>query len=321
VCVPEAAPVVGPARISQGLAAAEDCMSTLTIRHLTTYRYRQPVAFGEHRMMLLPRDCARQRVIESRLMIDPEPVSLEFIQDGFGNHIGIARFSGRARALRIESLVAVEHSPPPFAGAAADAFPPDYPGKDRAELAGFLGDAVDGEVADWARRFLPATGGIGSWSLLCSLSDAIHRDFRYSRREAKGIQTPRQTLALGEGSCRDFAVLMIAATRALGFAARFASGYLAVPLDRPSEPPEDADGGAGGHGSTHAWAQIYLPLLGWIDFDPTNGTIGPQNLVTVAVVEQPEDATPLHGTFLGFPSDHIGMDVAVTITKAPPTAA
>ena len=83
-------------------------MSTLTIRHLTTYRYRQPVAFGEHRMMLRPRDSAEQRVIESRLLIDPEPVSLDFIQDGFGNHIGIARFSGRAHALRVESLVSFD---------------------------------------------------------------------------------------------------------------------------------------------------------------------------------------------------------------------
>lgn len=292
-------------------------MSTLTIRHLTTYRYRQPVAFGEHRMMLRPRDSAEQRVTSSRLLIDPEPVSLDFIQDSFGNHIGIARFSGRARALRVESQVSVEHSPPAFSGTATDAFPPLYPQGDRAALAGFLGDDVDSQVADWARRFLPATG---SWSLLCSLSDGIHRDFRYRRREARGIQTPQETLGLGEGSCRDFAVLMIAAARVLGFAARFASGYLAVPLDRPSETPgasDVPDGSETGHGSTHAWAQVYLPLLGWIDFDPTNGTIGPQNLVTVAVVEQPEDATPLHGTFLGFPSDHIGMDVAVTITKHP----
>jgi transglutaminase-like putative cysteine protease len=294
-------------------------MSTLTIRHLTTYRYRQPVAFGEHRMMLRPRDSAEQRVIESRLVIDPEPISLDFIRDGFGNHIGIARFSGRAHALRIESLVSVEHLPPAFSGTAADAFPPLYPQEDRAKLAGFLGDDVDGRVGDWARRFLAAPPGekMGSWSRLCHLSDAIHGEFRYRRREAQGIQTPLQTLELGEGSCRDFAVLMIAAARVLGFAARFASGYLAVPLDRPSEAADVPDGNATGHGSTHAWAQIYLPLLGWIDFDPTNGTIGPQNLVTVAVVEQPEDATPLHGTFLGFPSDHIGMDVAVTITKHP----
>jgi transglutaminase-like putative cysteine protease len=301
-------------------------MPTLKIHHRTTYRYRQPVAFGEHRMMLRPRDSALQRVIESRLVIDPEPVHLAFIQDGFGNHIGIARFAGRALALSIESLVSVEHAPPSLAGTADDAFPPAYAPEDRAALAGFLGDAIDfssdpaDPVTHWARRILPAESGVGSWSLLCRLSDGIHRDFRYRRREAKGIQAPRETLALGEGSCRDFAVLMIAAARVLGFAARFASGYLAVPLDRPSDAADALDAGTGGHGSTHAWAQIYLPRLGWLDFDPTNGTVGPQNLVAVAVVEQPEDATPLHGTFLGFPSDHIGMDVAVTITKDPPAA-
>ena len=101
-------------------------MPTLTIRHRTTYRYRQPVAFGEHRLMLRPRDSAEQRVTSSRLLIDPEPVSLDFIQDGFGNHIGIARFSGRARALSIESLVLVEHLPPALSGTATDAFPPGH---------------------------------------------------------------------------------------------------------------------------------------------------------------------------------------------------
>ena len=68
-------------------------MPSLTIRHVTTYRYRQPVAFGEHRMMLRPRDSHDQRVIEVSLEISPEPRSLRFVQDLFGNHVGIARFS------------------------------------------------------------------------------------------------------------------------------------------------------------------------------------------------------------------------------------
>jgi len=66
-------------------------MPSLTIRHVTTYRCRQPVAFGEHRMMLRPRDSHDQRVIEARLEISPEPKSLRFVQDAFGNHVGIAR--------------------------------------------------------------------------------------------------------------------------------------------------------------------------------------------------------------------------------------
>jgi transglutaminase-like putative cysteine protease len=119
-----------------------------------------------------------------------------------------------------------------------------------------------------------------------------------------------ETLRLGHGSCRDFAILMIEAARSLGFAARFASGYLAVPLDDPKEP---ASGSA--RGSTHAWAQIYLPGRGWIDFDPTSGSVGKIGLVTVAVVRDPQHAIPLHGTFVGFPSDHLGMEVQVSVTS------
>jgi hypothetical protein len=83
----------------------------VTIRHVTTYRYRQPVAFGEHRMMLRPRDSHDQRVIEAGVEISPAPESLRFVQDSFGNHVGIARFSGRAQELRLASVVCVEQAP------------------------------------------------------------------------------------------------------------------------------------------------------------------------------------------------------------------
>src|ERR1700688_344746 len=91
-------------------------MPSLTIRHVTTYRYRQPVAFGEHRMMLRPRDSHDQRVIEATLEISPKPWSLRFVQDAFGNHVGIARFSDCADELHFESIVCLEHSPSDAAG-------------------------------------------------------------------------------------------------------------------------------------------------------------------------------------------------------------
>ena len=103
------------------------------------------------------------------------------------------------------------------------------------------------------------------------------------------------------------------AARSLELAARFASGYLAVPLDYPEEPVRGS-----ARGSTHAWAQIYLPGTGWIDFDPTSGKAGKIELVTVAVVRDPHDAIPLHGTFIGFPSDPLGMEVEVKITPGMP---
>ena len=110
---------------------------------------------------------------------------------------------------------------------------------------------------------------------------------------------PVETLRLGHGSCRDFAMLMIEAARSLGFAARFASGYLAVPLD---DPKEFTSGSA--RGSTHAWAQIYLPGTGWTDFDPTIGSVGKIGLVTVAVVRDPAPRH-LHRVPVG-PSRHGG---------------
>ena len=85
-------------------------MPFVTIRHITTYRYRRPVAFGEHQMMLHPRDSHHQRVIQADLRISPEPRSLRFLQDAFGNHVGIARFSRRSKELSFESVVCVEHS-------------------------------------------------------------------------------------------------------------------------------------------------------------------------------------------------------------------
>lgn len=181
----------------------------------------------------------------------------------------------------------------------------------------------DGEIGRWARKFVPegeaAPESIGTIEILTRLSQAIHRGFRYRRREAKGIQPPLETLRLGHGSCRDFALLMIEAARSLGLAARFASGYLAIPSDEvPSDAaPEPAAAAVVDtpHGATHAWAQIFLPGAGWVDFDPTCGSVGKTALVTVAVVPDPYDAIPLHGTFIGSASDPLGMEVHVSVTS------
>jgi transglutaminase-like putative cysteine protease len=299
-------------------------MPSLTIRHVTTYRYRRPVAFGEHRMMLRPRDSHDQKVIEARLGISPEPSRLHFVQDEFGNHVAIAQFDSHSKELRFESIVSLEHSP----GApddldlprSAGTFPVDYSADEMAEVAAFLrrrhSDPQD-EIGRWARQLLHAAGSIGALELLVRLSQGIHEGFLYRRREAKGIQEPLETLRLGHGSCRDFALLMIEAARSLGLAARFASGYLAAAFE-PDEQPVGGSAVDGAHGATHAWAQVYLPGAGWIDFDPTSGSVGKAALVTVAVVRDPAQALPLHGTFIGSALDPLGMEVQVSVTSAPP---
>ena len=85
-------------------------MRLLTVHHLTTYRYKQPVAFGEHRMMLRPRDSYDQRLIDTRLVITPEPIELRWVHDVFGNCVALARFSERADQLRFDSTIRLDHS-------------------------------------------------------------------------------------------------------------------------------------------------------------------------------------------------------------------
>ncbi len=143
---------------------------------------------------------------------------------------------------------------------------------------------------------------------LINLTYETKRTFKHVRRDEKGIQDPLETLELGSGSCRDLAILMIEAVRSLGMAARFVSGYLHIPND-------NKDRRYVGGGNTHAWAQVYLPGPGWVDFDPSNGIVGNRDLVRVAVVRDPRRAIPLHGTWFGNPSDYLGMNVEVAVTS------
>ena len=164
----------------------------------------------------------------------------------------------------------------------------------------------DHQLDQWVRGSLRKGGSTNTHGLLLNLTRTIKQTFTYVARHEKGIQDPLLTLEIGSGSCRDLAVLMIEAVRSLGMAARFVSGYLHV-------PNHDDDRNAGG-GNTHAWVQVYLPGPGWVDFDPASGIVGNHGLVRVAVVRDPRQAIPLHGTWTGFRSDNLGMTVEVNVT-------
>jgi transglutaminase-like putative cysteine protease len=289
-------------------------MPTLTIRHITTYRYRQPVAFGEHRMMLRPLESHDQRVIAAKLVITPTPANIRRTHDAFGNQVDIARFARRANELRFDSTISLDQSYIQIDDLDIEQYARAYPFAYGAEEIPDLVPFVERQSVDpdchlgrWTRTFLRDDPSTDTLDFLISLTNGIHRTFKHVRRNEKGIQDPLETLELGSGSCRDLAILMIEAVRSLGMAARFVSGYLFIP-DADDEPHA-------GSGNTHAWAQVYLPGPGWVDFDPSNGIVGNRDLVRVAVVRDPRQAIPLHGTWTGFPSDYLGMNVDVTVTS------
>jgi transglutaminase-like putative cysteine protease len=289
-------------------------MPLLTIHHKTEYRYARPVAFGEHRIMLRPRDGHDLRVLESRLDIVPAPMRLRWIHDVFGNSVAIADFDERAQTLAVTSTATVDHSPAEeFALTPDDKayfYPFLYDDEEFPDLVQFITPQYsdpDGELSAWARKFLDPEAPTPTFKILSGMTHGIREAFIYRKRHEQGTQHPLDTLQTGSGTCRDYALFMIEALRRLGIAARFVSGYLFVPDDR--------DGHVGG-GSTHAWVQVYLPSAGWIEFDPTNGIVGTRDLIRVAVARDPRQAIPLHGTYLGSADAFIGMEVNIYVVPA-----
>jgi transglutaminase-like putative cysteine protease len=290
-------------------------MPLLTIHHKTEYRYAHPVAFGEHRIMLRPRDGHDLRVLSNHLEIVPQPMSLRWIHDVFGNSVAIATFDERAETLSFTSTATVEHnSAKEFAATPDDPayfYPFVYDDEEFPDLVQFItpqyGDP-QGEMSAWARNFLDAEGPTPTFKILSNMTHGIREAFTYRKRHEQGTQHPLDTLQTRSGTCRDYALFMIEALRRLGIAARFVSGYLFIPGDR-------AHGYVGG-GSTHAWVQVYLPSAGWIEFDPTNGIVGTRDLIRVAVARDPRQAVPLHGTYLGSADAFVGMQVSINVVPA-----
>ncbi|MEM8772275.1 MAG: transglutaminase family protein [Pseudomonadota bacterium] len=293
--------------------------SILQVRHNTRYRYAKPVKFGLHRAMFRPDESSELRL--SRFEIDTRPGAVtHWVHDVFSNATTRFVFSEPSDTLEINctfSIIRSTLAQPEFPIADdARRYPFLYPNDQYTDLISCIQpeyDHPEEHVKKWAQGFVaPAQGD--TWALLEIINNSIHKNFTYSRREEPGVQAPRETIRLGQGSCRDFAVLMLEAVRQLGFAARFVTGYLYDPA-----MDNDAASGIQGAGATHAWVQVYLPGAGWIEFDPTNGLIASGNLIRTGVGRTPSQAVPVEGTFEGAPEDFLGMDVNVTVTSLGPT--
>ena len=286
------------------------------ITHTTHYQYHQPVELGEHRVRFRPRGSHDLRVLATDMQVTPEPVDIRLIQDVYSNSVALVQPQSPATELKIECSFSVEHS-----GTRALDLPlnPDtlqypfaYGQEDRMALQHYLVPYYDdptGELLEWARQFMRTDEPTGTRQLLVDMTQAIRNSMLYLARIDEGVQTPYETLRLQSGTCRDFATLMIEAVRQLGYAARFVSGYLYTPwLDNPDAPNAGA-------GATHAWVQVYLPGAGWIPFDPTNNLIGGTDLIRVGVARHASLASPVSGSWHGFPGDFAGMFVDVQVRR------
>lgn len=290
-------------------------MTTYSVHHRTLYRYRRKVKLGQHQLLFRPRDSYDQRLLDCRLAIRPEPAEIRWIHDVSGNCVTLVDFDTSSESLEFDTTIQLEHTPentPDFRiEDYAREHPFTYADGELADLEPCMRrhHPDDGAVEQWLAKFVPAEARRPTGQLLMTLNEAIAEGFSYRRRTMRGTQTPAETLGLQQGTCRDFALLMMEAARALGFAARFITGYVYVP---------DRDGPVRlGGGATHAWCSIYVPGSGWVEFDPTNGIVGNRDLIRVGVARTPEQAIPLSGSYFGEADDDLGMEVSVNVKTEP----
>jgi transglutaminase-like putative cysteine protease len=285
---------------------------TLRIHHRTTYRYRQPVSLGPHRLMLRPRESRDLRLISSDVAVTPDAV-VTWAHDVFGNAVATASFQTLADNLVIDSVAELQHNAtawPVFdVAASAISYPFRYSEDEWIDLGALTIQQYPdtaGRLRVWARSFVDGNP-TDTLALLKDLSIGVSGWIHYQSREDEGTQSPTQTLDRGWGSCRDFAVLFVEAARSLGFGARIVSGYL-------YNPGQDIVGSEG-TGSTHAWAEVFVPGAGWITFDPTNRSVGGFNLIPVAVARDIRQAMSVAGSFVGVTNAFLGMSVEVRVTS------
>ena len=285
--------------------------TAIRIIHITRYRYKRAVSFGNHRLLLRPRDGHDLRLIQSAISITPT-AQLRWHFDTFGNSVAIAKFSEPSNQLEIRSELLVRRFSRDDFLVSVDRqrirYPFQYSSDVLTDLAHFIALENVNEAPELARWLETVFQKRPDEVLvfLQHLSETIHANLTYVRREQVGTQTALTTIKLKSGSCRDFAFLFMECARCFGFAARFVTGYL-------NDQSENGNAPQGG-GATHAWTEIYLPEEGWIEFDPTNQILAGSALIRVAVTRTPLQATPILGSYNDETGDSfIGMDVEVDV--------
>lgn len=282
-------------------------MQRYKILHRTYYNFSGAVMLGPHTLRLRPREDHELRIESSLLNITPT-ATLRWHRDVEDNSVAVACFNTPTEQLVIESEVVIQqYNLVPLDFLIADYavnYPFAYTPEDLAVLApytGVAGHAMSDTLADWLANLWHSDEQLQTYGLLQRITARIQQTVSYQRREEPGVQSASDTLTYGTGSCRDLANLFIVSVRHLGFASRFVSGYL------------HAEPSTVNFGSTHAWAEVFLPGAGWKGFDPTIGEIVGTDHVAVAVARSPELVPPVEGSFVG--PTGVGLDVGVWVTN------
>ncbi len=286
-------------------------MNRYRVRHVTRYVYEAAVIHAHHICHLCPRQLDSQNMVTHELAIDPVATITRSGTDYFGNRVHLLEVLAEHQMLEVTSASVVEvrdREPPSAPDCIAWDRAAEQLQSDRSLLSAveFCFDSpmirLHPTLAAYAEPTFPK--GRALIEAVLEFNARIHGEFTY-QTAATDVSTPlAQVLREKRGVCQDFAHVAVGCLRSLGLAARYVSGYL------ETRPPPDSPSLVGAAAS-HAWASVYVPGFGWLDFAPTNNLLPGRSHVTVAWGRDFGDVSPLKGVVLGGSSHRVEVSVDV----------
>jgi transglutaminase-like putative cysteine protease len=262
------------------------------ISHLTSYLYETPATSVIQMLRLTPRNHDGQYVARWRIDVSTD-CRLDLHEDAFGNitHVFTADGPFSELAVAVEGEVETRDTQG-IARGVVERFPPSLYLRETALT------SPDTNIAGFAAASRDAAGG-NVLNLLHLMLNRLHEDMTYDTAPGHTTTTAAEAFALRRGACQDFAHVFIAAARSLGIPARYVSGYF------------HRDDGVSEQGAGHAWAEAFVPKLGWVAFDAANGLCATDAHVRVAVGLDYLSAAPLRGTRYGGAGEVLSVKVRV----------
>jgi transglutaminase-like putative cysteine protease len=288
-------------------------MNFYSIRHLTRFRYSEPISESIMETRMHPRSDLNQHCLTFSLSVSPRCRVFSY-RDHLGNNVQHFDIPGEHNQLVIVAESVVEQQ-----------VLPEVPRFLSPDAWAALDDMVD--AGDYWEMLLPSTFAVQTpaVTLLATQMGVTRRDdpmllaqelnerlfdyFRYVPRSTRADSPIDEAIISGEGVCQDFAHTMIALLRRVRIPARYVSGYLYRSQENHDRSTPD---------STHAWVDVLLPYLGWVGFDPTNNLIAHHRHIRTAVGRDYADVPPTHGIFRGQTDSELYVAVHVEAGDQPP---
>ena len=263
----------------------------LSVHYNTVYHYSEPTQRVIQLLRLTPPSFAGQNVLDWRIGVDCD-ARLREGRDGYGNITHMLYIDRPVRKLKISvtGKVLTEDRAGVVEGLPNELPPPVYL---RPTPLTEPGPAI----TDFART-LDRMGG-APLERLHRLTSAIHGRMNFDTGRTETDTTAQEAFSAGHGVCQDFTHIFIAVARATGLPARYISGHL---FRRDGDALQEA---------AHAWAEAYVPDLGWVAFDPSNGISADDAYIRVAAGLDYRDAAPVVGARRGGGEEELAVDVQV----------